>query len=78
MSDTLAERFRLRPYRVDWRFGATHSFHASQGFDDHDDARAHAEEMVKQWGGESRVITQHIIERVGTPGKRPAGGKRSP
>lgn len=66
---TRAEVERLKPYRVDWRYAPPNGFHAPQSFDTHEEAHAHAEEMVKQHGGEARIISQHVIARVGHAGK---------
>lgn len=56
--------YDLKPYRVEWRHGATTWVLAKEGNDSHEEARDDAKAHVDEYGGEARVIVQHVIERV--------------
>lgn len=55
----------LPPYRVEWRHDLTTIFHAPQGAETHDEAREKAAEMRKAYQGQTRIISQHVIEVEG-------------
>lgn len=54
--------FSPKPYRIEWRLGRTPWALAAES-DSHDDARRLAREHVEKFGGFSRVVVQHVIER---------------
>jgi hypothetical protein len=58
----MAIDYDLKPYRVDHRIGRTHWLLQLET-DTHEDALNMANDAATK-GGESRVIAQHVIERV--------------
>lgn len=55
----------LKPYRVEWRAHLTTRWLRAAEADHHEDAMAVAQIWREQHGGQTRVISQHVIEVVG-------------
>lgn len=62
----MSAAYDLKPYRVEWQYNRTITWTLAGdgGYDSHDEARAAAADWVKEYGGFTRVIAQHVIERV--------------
>lgn len=52
----------LAPYVVEWRPDYTCNWGARRGEHSHDDARAGARDMRRRFGGQTRIVSQHVIE----------------
>jgi hypothetical protein len=53
------------PYRVEWRPDLTTRWSAHTTADDHDGARKAAESFRDRFKGQTRIISQHVIEVEG-------------
>jgi hypothetical protein len=62
----VSAEYDLKPYRVEWQRFRTSTWvlAGDGGYDSHEDACACAREWVKAYGGFTRVIVQHVIQRV--------------
>lgn len=58
----------LKPYRVEWRADLVSGWVRIKDHDANEDARSEAAESRKKWGGQTRVISQHVIEVEGLGG----------
>jgi hypothetical protein len=65
---------RLKPYRVQWRPDLTTSWIVLSDEAEHDAAMAVAEEKRAEFGGQTRVIAQHVIATLGLGGGGVGGG----
>lgn len=55
----------LLPYRVEWRSDLTCGWGRMCDVKGHDEARERADDYRAKYGGQTRVITQHVIEAKG-------------
>jgi hypothetical protein len=54
---------RLLPYRVEWRKFPMDEWSRAGDEDTHDAAVALLDWSVAEWGGEARMVVQHVTER---------------
>lgn len=52
----------LKPYAVMWRPDLVTGWVMLASSDLREDADTEAEEALKKWGGQARIISQHVIE----------------
>jgi hypothetical protein len=62
------ESVRLKPYRVQWRPDLVTQFVLIGDRDRHEEATALAKESRDKWGGQTRIISQHVIKIDGFNG----------
>lgn len=55
----------LAPYRVEWRPNLVTGWMLMKGYDTHDEALTAAGEKRREYGGQTRVVTQHVIHAEG-------------
>ena len=58
----------LDPYRVEWRPHLPCGWLFIKSFTDSEAARTKAANSREKWGGQTRVISQHVIEVEGLGG----------
>lgn len=58
-----------KPYRIEWRAILTTTWLLVKEADSHDEALTIAREHVGEFGGYTRVIVQHVIERYEHAGR---------
>jgi hypothetical protein len=58
----------MRPYRVQWRCDLTSGWSLAGDCNNQDEARERAAECRQKWGGQSRIVAQHVIEVQGLGG----------
>ena len=56
---------KLKPYRVEWRADLTAGWVLIGSYDENETARTEAADARKKWRGQTRVISQHVIEVEG-------------
>lgn len=50
------------PYRLEWRAPAGARWVGVGSYESHDDARGDAERHVEKFGGDVRMVVQHVTE----------------
>jgi hypothetical protein len=55
----------MKPYRVEWRPDLITMWLLIRSQNTHDEARACAADSLKRWGGQVRIVTQHVVEVIG-------------
>lgn len=51
----------LSPYRVEWRTNLVTNWQLISDQSKHEAALEAAGEAIKKWGGQARVVSQHVI-----------------
>jgi hypothetical protein len=59
----------LLPYRVEWRPYVTNGWLLIAGAHGHEKARQVAADTREKHGGQTRIVTQHVIEAEGLGGR---------
>lgn len=65
----------LKPYRVEWRTDLTSNWTLIESMHQHENALGKMAASVAEWGGQARVVAQHVIEvrGLGEPAEKRGG-----
>lgn len=61
----MSDAHTLQPYRVEWRCNLTTGWLLAKAYDTHDAAIDAAGDFRREHGGQTRVVTQHVIHAEG-------------